>query len=113
MRKLRADQVRADMVRLLTAQLYLKDGSPEQAARELDSLQDPAAGPDFLHSLCGEVHHRRGQVEQAVAAYAKVAGALTAYHCTVCGRTSLEWKGYCTYCCAWDSYRSAVEIGVL
>jgi predicted Zn-dependent protease/uncharacterized integral membrane protein len=112
MRKLRADQVRADMVRLLTAQLYLKDGNAAQAARELEGLQNPGAAPALVHRLWAEVHSRRGQLEQAVVAYAQADAGLATYHCNVCGRIISEWKGYCPQCREWDSYRSEAEIGV-
>jgi uncharacterized protein HemY len=111
LRKLRSDQIRADMVRLLSAQLYLQDGDAEQAAREIEALQNPAAAPALLYRLWGEVHRRRGQLEQAVVAYADCQGALLGCRCTGCGRRAPAWQGYCQYCGHWDSYRSDVEIG--
>lgn len=113
MRKLHADQVRADMVRLFTAQIHLKDGNTEQAARELDALQNPVAAPVFLQRLQAEIHRQRGRLEEAVAAYAKAPADPLAYRCRVCERRAQEWTGYCPQCHALDSYRSEAEIGVL
>ena len=113
LRKLRSDQVRADMVRLLAAMLHLQDGHTEQAAQELDGLQQPEAAPPYVHRLWAQVHRQRGQLEQALATYAKAPGNAPAYRCAACGRLTPEWTGYCTQCHAWDSYRSEVEIGVL
>lgn len=111
--KLRADQVRGDMIRLLSAQLYIKDGHAEQAARELGSLQNTDAAPAFVHRLWAEVHRQRGQMEQALGAYAKASGEVPAYRCNGCGCTTPEWSGYCAQCHSWDSYRSEIEIGML
>jgi HemY protein len=111
LRKLRTDQVQADNVRLLSAQLCLTDGDAEHAARELEALQAPEQAPAaVLHHLWGEVHRRRGQQEQALSAYAHTTDASAAYHCSVCQRSAGTWVGYCSQCGHWDSYRSAVEI---
>ncbi|MFN8625851.1 MAG: hypothetical protein U0587_07720 [Candidatus Binatia bacterium] len=111
LRKLRTDQVRADMVRLLAAKLYLQDGHTEQAAQELGALQQSDSAPACVHRLWAHIHRQRGQVEQALAAYAQAPGNAPAYRCTACGRIAREWTGYCTQCHAWDSYRAEVEIG--
>jgi predicted Zn-dependent protease/uncharacterized integral membrane protein len=110
--KLRADQVRGDNVRLLAAQLHLADGRADHAARELEALRDAASAAPLLHRLWGEVHRRRGQLDQAVMAYARTDGAIQAHRCTVCERTLRDWVGYCPQCARWDSYRAAVEIGI-
>jgi predicted Zn-dependent protease/uncharacterized integral membrane protein len=112
LRKLRSDQVRADNVRLLTAQLYLADGDADEAARELEALKDPSSAPPLLHRLWGDVHRRRGHLEQAVVAYARASAASAPYRCRVCERTAGQWAGYCPQCGGWDTYRSEVEIGV-
>jgi uncharacterized protein HemY len=112
LRKLRADQIRPDLVRLLSAQLYLKDGDAEQAARELEALQNPASGPPMLHPLWAEVYRRRGQLEQAVVAYASSQGAQLGYRCNNCGRAAPAWQGYCLYCGRWDSYRCEAELSM-
>jgi len=113
LRKLRADQVRSDMVRLLAATLHLQDGHIEQAAQELDALQQPEAAPPYVQRLWAQIQRQRGQVDQALALYAKGPGNAPAYRCSVCGRIAPEWTGYCTQCHAWDSFRSEVEIGIL
>lgn len=110
LRKLRADQVHADQLRLLTAQLHLADGNTDAAARELEAVQDQTRAPGMLHHLWGEVHRHRGQLEQALNAYAHADCALRGYQCTVCQRSANEWVGYCPQCGQWDSYRAAVEI---
>jgi uncharacterized protein HemY len=110
LRKLRSDQIRPDMVRLLSAQLHLKDGDAERAARELEALQNPATAPPLLHRLWAEVYRRRGQLEQAVVAYANSRDALLECRCNGCGRSAAVWQGYCPYCNRWDSYRSEAEI---
>ncbi len=112
LRKLRRDQVQADNVHLLTAELHLTDGNADDAARELDAVADAQNAPPLLQDLWAEVHRRRGQLEQALNAYARGAGKQRLYHCNVCERTADEWTGYCIACGGWDSYRSAVEIGV-
>jgi tetratricopeptide (TPR) repeat protein len=112
LRKLRSDQVQADNLHLLTALLYLADGDTDQAARELDALQNPASAPPLLHRLWGDVHRRRGHLEQSVIAYARANDCSAPYRCRGCERTASQWVGYCPQCDRWDSYRSDVEIGV-
>ena len=112
LRKLRSDQIRLDMARLLSAQLYLEDGDAEQAARELEAVQNPAAAPLARHRLWADVYRRRGQLEQAVTAYANSQGALLGYHCNVCSRGVPAWRGNCPSCGSWDSYRAEAEISV-
>jgi len=109
LRKLRADAVNADSVRLQNAQLHLADGNLDAAARELEAVQD-AAAPQLLHRLWAEIHQRRGQVEQAFAAFARADGHAQRYRCKTCQRCVPEWTGYCPQCGAWDSYRATVEI---
>jgi uncharacterized protein HemY len=110
LRKLRSDQIRPDVVRLLSARLYLQDGNAEQAVRELEALQNPAGAPPVLHRLWADVYRRRGQLEQAVVAYANSHGAQLGYHCNACGRSAPAWQGYCGCCGHWDSYRCEAEI---
>jgi lipopolysaccharide biosynthesis regulator YciM len=110
LRKLRADQIDANHVHLLTAQLHLADGNTDAAARELEALQNRTPAPGLLHHLWGEVHRHRGQLDQALNAYARANGASRTYQCTACQRTSAEWVGYCPNCNQWDSYRATVEI---
>jgi|GEM_PF-1403432 len=111
LRKLRAEQVQADCIRLLTAELHLADGNIDAAAHELETVQDAGHAPAFLHALWGDIQRRRGALEEALNAYARAQGSPRAYHCTACDRTAPEWCGYCPSCHQWDTYRSAVEIG--
>lgn len=110
LQKLRPDQVRADNVRLLTAELYLADGNVDAAASELEGIREQANTPSLLHALWGDVHRRRGQLEQAVSAYAHAHDARHVYECTACQRASNQWTGFCPTCRRWDSYRSTIEI---
>jgi tetratricopeptide (TPR) repeat protein len=113
LRKLRADQVVADNVRLLTAQLDVEDGRIDEATRELGALEHPNDAPALLHQLWAAVYQHRGQHEQALAAYARGLSGPCGYHCRVCERASREWTGYCRQCNSFDSYRASVEIGLL
>jgi tetratricopeptide (TPR) repeat protein len=110
LRKLRTDQVNAAHVHLLTAQLHLADGNVDAAARELEAVGHEGPAPALLHHLWGEVHRHRGQLEQAMNAYAHASDAACTYQCTGCQRTTAEWVGWCAQCGRWDSYRAAVEI---
>ncbi|MFI5365179.1 MAG: tetratricopeptide repeat protein [Candidatus Binatia bacterium] len=112
LRKLRGDQVQMDNVHLLAAELYLADGNVDDAARELDAIEDAQNAPPLLQGLRAEVHRRRGHLEQALDAYRRGAGKRRMYHCTVCQRAAPEWTGYCTACGGWDTYRSDIEIGI-
>jgi tetratricopeptide (TPR) repeat protein len=111
LQKLRPDQVQFDNVRLLNAELHLVDGNADAAALQLDAIHDPANAPSLLHALWGDIHRRRGQLELAVAAYARAKCRQRTYQCTTCQRASMQWIGWCPSCRQWDSYRSDVEIG--
>ena len=111
LQKLRPDQVQADNIRLLSAELHLADGNAEAAAQELDTTRDPANAPALLHTLWGMVHRRRGQLELAVAAFARAHGNQRMQRCTTCHRATAEWLAWCPSCRGWDTYRSDVEIG--
>ncbi|MFQ5666972.1 MAG: tetratricopeptide repeat protein [Candidatus Binatia bacterium] len=112
LRKLRADKVQQDNLRLLLAQLHLADGAVDEAAKELEAIARPANAPALLQDLQAQVHSRRGQLEQAVAVYARCDNDSAPYHCIQCDRTTTHWAGFCTACKHWDSYRSAVEIAL-
>jgi predicted negative regulator of RcsB-dependent stress response len=111
LQKLRPDQVQFDSVRLVSAELHLADGNADAAALQLDAIHDPENAPGLLHALWGDVHRRRGQLELAVAAYARADGRQRTHQCTACQRASTHWIGWCPTCKLWDSYRSNVEIG--
>ncbi len=112
LRKIRADQIDAAHVHLVNAQLYLADGNTDAAAKELEAVGTGPPVPPRLHHLWAEVHKARGQLDQAVNAYAHANGTPRAYHCIACQRGASEWVGYCPQCSHWDSYRAAVEISV-
>ncbi len=110
LRKLRSDQVRPDMLHLLSAQLHLKGGNVEQAVRELESLQNPAGSSSALQRLWADVHRRRGHLDEALAAYTAAETQRANYRCNTCGYGLPEWTGHCVQCGQWDSYRSDTEI---
>lgn len=112
LRKLRPERVNGDSVHLLTAQLHLDDGNLDDAARDLEAVQNPAAAPPLLHRLWADVHRRRGDLEQAVSAFARAADTPWTYQCGTCQRGAPEWVGYCPGCNGWDTYRAKVEIGL-
>jgi len=112
LRKIRPDDVRSDSLRLVLAQLNLTDGNLDEVARELEAIQDPTRAPALLHRLWADLHKRRGQLEQAVAAYAQAGGDQLQYECNGCHHAVREWVGYCLQCGRWDSYRAAAEIGL-
>lgn len=111
MRKLRADQVRADALHLLTAKSFVDDGDVEAAAKELEAVAATGRAAALWHRLWAQVHHKRGQLEQALTAALNIEDR-DQHRCRTCGRASDEWVGYCPACHDWDSYRAAVEIGV-
>jgi uncharacterized protein HemY len=112
LRKLKAERVNTDSVHLLNAQLHLDDGNLDEAAGELDAVQNPATAPPLLHRLWGDVHRRRGELEQAVSAFGQATDTPWAYQCNTCQRGALEWAGYCPACGSWDTYRAKAEIAL-
>jgi tetratricopeptide (TPR) repeat protein len=113
LRKLRPQQIVADSVHMVAARLCLQDHNSDEAARELQAVQQTEGVPALYHRLWGEIHRQRGQAEQALTAYARADGAGDTHHCIVCKRVSRDWVGCCAPCGSWDSYRSAVEIGAV
>lgn len=110
LRKLRADSVNADALRLWTAETHLADGNAEAAAAELQAVGLPAAfAPDYDRLWAG-VHRLRGQLDQALHAYQRACEEQPHFQCTACERVSPDWLGMCPRCQAWDSYRNRVEI---
>jgi len=109
LRKLRADAIDANAVRLIVARLFAADGNTEATARELEGVQTAGSPPELWHRLWVDVHRQRGQLEQALAVavqpYTK-----DQFRCRTCERTQNDWVGYCPRCRSWDSYRASVEI---
>src|SRR5579862_143608 len=110
LRKLRADQINATHLHVLNAQLFLADGNTEAAAHELEAVGTEPPVLPTVHHLWGEVHRRRGQLEQAVQAFAHGDDASRRHQCTGCQRSTPQWTGYCPQCNRWDSYRAGVEL---
>ncbi len=111
LRKLRADQVQADALHLVTAKSFVDDGDVEAAAKELEAVATTGRVATLWHRLWAQVHHKRGQLEQALASAFRIEDR-DQHRCRSCGHASDEWVGYCPACHDWDSYRAAVEIGV-
>ncbi|MBI3783553.1 MAG: hypothetical protein HY270_09140 [Deltaproteobacteria bacterium] len=111
LRKLKAQQVSGDNLHWVVAQLWLQDRNADEAMRELQAIQQPEAIGAPYHWLQAEACRQRGQIDQAVAAYARNTGDIGSYHCTTCQRFAPEWIGRCPQCRSWDSYKAAVEIG--
>ncbi|HVM94976.1 MAG TPA: tetratricopeptide repeat protein [Candidatus Acidoferrales bacterium] len=110
LRKTRPQQVVADNLHWTIAQLWLQDHNAEEAQREIQAIQQPETVGAAYHWLQAEVHRQRGQIEQAVAAYAKAAGNPDGYHCATCRHAEPQWMGRCPQCQGWDTYRATVEI---
>ncbi|GIW43376.1 MAG: hypothetical protein KatS3mg077_0658 [Candidatus Binatia bacterium] len=104
--------VSPDAIHLWAAEAYLADKDAENAARELEAVQVPAALiPDF-DRLWAEVHRLRGQTEQALHAFARACRELPLYRCQKCEHWAPDWAGVCPKCHGWDTVRARVEIGI-
>lgn len=109
--RLRQDDANLEHVKLLSAQAHLQAGRVAEAARDLEAIDPTHASSVLYFALRGETFQRRGQVDQALDAYARCLEAKPLEHrCRDCGRASDAWVGFCVSCGAWDSYRSTVEI---
>jgi tetratricopeptide (TPR) repeat protein len=106
------EQLAGDSVHLLLARVALADGDVELASTELKAVGRQES--PTVQRMWAEILHRRGQTEEAWAALRHAADHLgasaTDHHCTVCGRFSEAWVGYCEGCERWDTYRSGAEI---
>ena len=101
LRKLRADQVQADALHLLIAKSFMDDGDIEAAAKELEAVAPVSRTPALWHRLWAQVHHKRGQLEQALASAFSI-GDRDQHRCRTCNHASDEWVGYCPTCRDWD-----------
>ncbi len=97
--------------RLFRARQLIRTGQLDEAAVELGHIGPPWNTLAGYHGLLAELHVRRGAQEDAVRAFrhALAACALGVFRCQVCGAEAEEWRGYCTTCRSWDSYRSSYE----
>lgn len=106
------DQLDADSVRLLLARTALSEGDLVRASAELQAVtkQDSPT----VQRVWAEILYRRGEVEKAWDALRRAADHLGAgaadHHCSVCGRLSEAWSGFCEGCERWDTYRSGSEL---
>lgn len=107
------EQLDGDCIHQLLARVALDDNDLERASAELDAVGQQEI--PTVQRAWAEIRHRRGQTEEAWEALRQAADHLGAgaidHHCTVCGRFSEAWIGYCEGCESWDSYRSWAEIG--
>jgi lipopolysaccharide biosynthesis regulator YciM len=105
------DRLDADSARVVLARIALGEGDLVRASAELEA----AAKQDSptVQRLWAEVLHRRGEHEKAWDALRRAADQIGAaasdHHCSVCGRISEAWTGYCVGCERWDTYRSGSE----
>jgi lipopolysaccharide biosynthesis regulator YciM/uncharacterized integral membrane protein len=108
------EQLDGDSVHLLLTQVALADGDLERASAELKAVGQQER--PTVQRAWAEILHRRGQTDEAWAALRHAADHLgagaTDHHCTVCGRFSEVWVGYCEGCERWDTYRSGAELTV-
>ncbi|MBX3026732.1 tetratricopeptide repeat protein [bacterium] len=97
-----------DGARLLLARTALASGNAETAERELRAIGKQDA--PTVQRAWAELHHQRGDHAAAWTALSGAAdrlGAAAADHrCSVCGRSSEAWVGYCGGCGRWDTYRA-------
>lgn len=110
LRRLRPETVDMDRVRLFIAELKLVDDQLGEAADELAAVEAPAEAGAFFLKIQGEIHRRRGELQQAVDALAQVDAHPRRYQCAVCGRATPHWLGVCPCCKSWNSHRAATEI---
>jgi lipopolysaccharide biosynthesis regulator YciM/uncharacterized integral membrane protein len=105
------DRLDADSVHVLLARVALAAGDLDRAAAELKTVQQPDTST--VERMRAEILHRRGEHLRAWDALQHAADRLGAsaadHHCTVCGRVSEAWTGYCPGCEQWDTYRSGSE----
>ena len=98
--------------RLFRARLLVRDGRLDEAVGELAQVMPPWSSLAGYHALLAELHVRRGASDDAVTAFrhALAAGALSAFRCEVCGADAEDWRGFCSGCGSWSSYRSSFEL---
>lgn len=109
LRKLR-DGMDVDAVHLWLAEIFLAEPDAENAARELEAVQVPAAYVPDYDRLWAEVHRLRGQVEQALQTYARACREQALYRCQTCEHAAADWSPTCAKCHGWDTLRARVEI---
>jgi tetratricopeptide (TPR) repeat protein len=106
-----SDRVDPDGMHLLLASSALADDRLDAAERELAAVADQDAAT--VQRGWAELYHRRGDSTAAWTALSRAAdrlgAAATDHCCTVCGRFSEAWVGYCEGCERWDTYRSGPE----
>jgi lipopolysaccharide biosynthesis regulator YciM/uncharacterized integral membrane protein len=102
-----------DGARLLLARTALASGALDTAERELRAIGKQDA--PTVQRAWAELHHQRGDHAAAWTALSGAAdrlGAVAADHrCSVCGRASEAWVGYCGGCGRWDTYRAGETAG--
>jgi len=110
LRRLRPDGVDMDRVRLLVAEQLLVDDMVSEAAEEIIAVASPNDAGPLFDRIRGEVHRRRGELQQAVEIFAQAKGDPYGYRCRECGRAADQWAGVCPSCKSWNSYRARTEI---
>ena len=110
LRKLRPDAVDMDRVRVLIASQHLVEDQVSEAAEEIALIESERDAGPMLGRLRGEIHRRRGELQQAVEAFAGTTGSVAGYQWRQCGRAADTWSGVCPCCHSWDSSRARTEI---
>ncbi len=97
-------QLDPDTVYLLATNAALQDGQTDAAASSLKAVSKQDS--PLVQRHWGEIHQRRGRVDEALQALARAADAtaLSTYRCKTCGRSNPEWTAHCPSCDSWDSY---------
>jgi lipopolysaccharide biosynthesis regulator YciM len=98
--------------RLFRARQLIRDGKLDEAGIELAQVTPPWNSLPAYHTLVAELHVRRASYDDAVTAYrhALAAGAVASFRCDGCGAEADEWRGYCTECQSWNSWRSSFDV---
>lgn len=110
LRRLKADAVDMDRVRLFIADQHLNDDMVSEAAEEISVIESATDAGPLLPRIRGEIHRRRGELQQAVESFAAAVGNPFGYECRKCGRAAATWSGVCPTCKSWDAHRARTEI---
>ncbi len=112
LRKLRPNNVSQEAVAFWLARFHLLEGPASEVLTEVDALPPSLHALDPFHQLRAQALRHLGHVDQALGEYARTGGdnPTIPYGCRRCGHAASDWRGRCSQCSSWDSYRAAVEI---
>jgi lipopolysaccharide biosynthesis regulator YciM len=93
--------------RFFLGRLFFRLEMHEEALKSLADLSDEIRISPSYHLLRAQVHHRRGELSEALSHYvagAEQAGVTSAgFICRVCGERSTDWRACCPNCCSWNA----------